>query len=553
MSNIDDSDFDTDFGMDIDEATFIRIQPSIQTSALYPSNKNLGTINKFQNSFLTADCIHSHQASRTTCSVENSKKSQNSLFEEPQLSQCLKTEPHSLPKRLYSFKQKVDQKVKTLIKQKEDYEIKECSFKPAILNNTKRRSIQTFLKHMEYYSDKKKIQIKKIQEENKVLEESQDNKIKLSKGTVQILSAKTIDKPKPTEKFFVNREKNPVPTFLFQPVINENSKKITKKTGSDLRLEETKGKLSASKSPCSPKPKVFLSPRSEKVLIKKFNTEFNKVISEVNFEGIELLNYTKFCQIFYKMGFTTSNTEKFNDERELILKAWKYLDADHSNKVDKNDLNIFLLGIMNLSSNSRKLSNDMIKNHKVQSNFKLNSLDPKDIHKKFYLFCMNRKNQTKPEFERKTFTQKSLSPVESRKKRLHSAPSDLKSSEEPVMKTSEAKEVLKETPKIEFSILSSPKNLMKTPESNQLNSNDSYFRFSALSDLKESPEHQTQTKFNMEPTKLRLSIPNLESANNHLFLRSISLSPDHKFPKVRFSVHSSPKNNIETYSQLFNM
>ena len=159
MSKNDDSDFDLNAG-DIDECTQVRVQPSIQAAGLF--NLNHMNTKKTENCSNNLNTVSFHAQSASCLTQTSSRPTESSKNYSSEITDFNK--PHKVSsekttKRLYEFQSKVEEKVKNMIKEKEENEMEECSFRPSILNNTKRRNIQTFLTQMQKYSDIKKKKI----------------------------------------------------------------------------------------------------------------------------------------------------------------------------------------------------------------------------------------------------------------------------------------------------------------------------------------------------------------------------------------------------------
>ncbi|OMJ65821.1 hypothetical protein SteCoe_37568 [Stentor coeruleus] len=85
----------------------------------------------------------------------------------------------------------------------------------------------------------------------------------------------------------------------------------------------------------------------DKTLLKDFTNEFSALCAEVDFGSTGYLNYTKFCNILNKLKFLEDSFNKSEEERELVLKAWKLLGGHEESKVKIDNFYLFLLAVMN--------------------------------------------------------------------------------------------------------------------------------------------------------------------------------------------------------------
>ncbi|OMJ75151.1 hypothetical protein SteCoe_25772 [Stentor coeruleus] len=186
------------------------------------------------------------------------------------------------------------------------------------------------------------------------------------------------------------------PSFFFQPKVNSSSKCILRTERIDTTLYKDPIKRSkVNNTPSTYDTKRCPSPKSEQVLIKKFESEFNRISKDLDFDSSGMLNYSKFCQILGKMNFIHQNMIKPNNERELVLKAWEFLGGKDLNKVHKKNLNVFLLAVMNLVKKIRASSNDAILAGTKKNLMLISAESVKKIHKDFYDLFQNRRNLMK--------------------------------------------------------------------------------------------------------------------------------------------------------------
>ena len=305
MSNIDDSDLD--LNNDIDECTHIRVQPSPQPSVLYSNFEK----EKFRKIKEKSQCL---DAERTIASGRNSNNSKTSLlFEEFEKEKILKIKPKilDLDKRMQNFSNKKIEKVKGLAKEKEENESKQCTFKPMILNKNKTKGIFTFLKQIQKFTQAKNSKIQMKIEEKQKSEEVCEKKSIINKKSLKILSKNSRSPSRNCKETLQN--------FSFQPKINEISKNMPRTGSVYNKLYSAAKKSPENRSPSNFETKNYTSPKSEQLLVKKFESEFYKIISELDFDSSGLINYSKFCKVFSKMLFFSCDGN--NAERELLVKA----------------------------------------------------------------------------------------------------------------------------------------------------------------------------------------------------------------------------------------
>lgn len=258
----------------------------------------------------------------------------------------------------------------------------------------------------------KKKSIEKFKTQRKSLEtegsESQINRKHLSasnknpspynqKKIIKEKSKFQVNENRKTPGFYSRRDSSDQgPSFFFQPKVDSSSKCILRTERIDTTLYKDPIKRSkVNNTPPTYDTKRCPSPKSEQVLIKKFESEFNRISKDLDFDSSGMLNYSKFCQILGKMNFIHQNMIKPNNERELVLKAWKFLGGNDSNKVHKRNLNVFLLAVLNLVKKIRASSNDAILPGTKKNLMLLSAESVKKIHKDFYDLFQNRRNLAK--------------------------------------------------------------------------------------------------------------------------------------------------------------
>ena len=568
MSIIDDSDLDMNLG-DIDECTNIQMRPSVQTNAFITTDQSV--IQKEENvkDNHKKNSSNYHDVSRTNCSIGVSHKSRSTAFNEDmnyeeKFKSKLNNKNHltDIPKRLYKFQDKVNEKVKRLVKEKEKTEMNECSFKPSVASNGKTRTVQTFLEHMQKHTDNKNKKIEKIKEERKKSPNESDNKVKLSKKTQEILSKKSTEKTRPLESkispVIKKNDSTKNANFSFQPRINNASRKLNREESVDKALyKDAIKRAMVTKSPPVSQARKLSSPKSENVLVKKLNSEYSKIISEIDFDNSGLLKYTKFCAVMKKMRFLNPGYDKTNHERELILKAWKFLGGNEISKVSKANLNTFLLAIMNLSKKTRASSNDNIITGMKNGTLYLSIDNVRKINKEYNILYQNRKNSSNSSAENIKLPLKPIQKPENeiRKDCFIEKPS--------IFKLKPAGPIKNEIIYTEWkgeneSNLSTNPKTKETPDRKENQENiHNYLTQSlplSISEILNEPyteENKLNEKSFYEFSKPTLSIPKI-TFQKGISLRSASLTPEGMYPQIKFSYHSG-SSGISKHSPTFSL
>lgn len=149
--------------------------------------------------------------------------------------------------------------------------------------------------------------------------------------------------------------------------------------------------------------------KRDKALLKSFTNEFTSLSGETGFSSTGFLNYSKFCCILNKLKFIEDSFNKSEEERELVLKAWKMLGGNEEGKVKIDNLYIFLLGVMNIEAKIEQPI--MSPNSRIRRG--LLSFSKKDvakIHKEFMCFYVHRTEEK--ELENIQFNESNFSPDE---------------------------------------------------------------------------------------------------------------------------------------------
>ena len=477
MLNQNDCSSDLSTGS-IDENTQIRVKPSIQATIMNTHKETERKRSqdpcpkdpKTQLKYMPRKNQSTGKIVKTKTLFENKNDQSRKVLEE-------KT------RKVYNFR---DKKGKNSFSRQQDEEKFQASTK--LLNE--KRSIQSFMKQLQYNCNEIKEKVKpeavlkkKISFDNRDLKKFINKR--LSKSPVCKKSSPVKQTPTKT------------PNFSFQPL-----KPASATTDRILKRPV------ATKSPQSSDSRAFASPKSEQILIKKFESEFIKIVNDLDFDSSGLLNYSKFCQVLQKMSFISSNMEKTDEERELLLRAWKILGGNDSTKISKKNLCSFLMAVSNLLKKIRASSNDTAISGMKNGTLFLSVDDVKRIHKDFQPLYQNRKSP-KARIETSTsrtplkltnlivFEEKKEKPKEKNKKEEAPSPG----LEVPDLLTQPKAQIFQTTPSKDF----------------------------------QTDDFDQSVKINFKPT---LSIPKV-APHKSTSLRSINCSPENFLQRVRFTYHSN--------------
>lgn len=128
----------------------------------------------------------------------------------------------------------------------------------------------------------------------------------------------------------------------------------------------------------------------DQALLREFTNEFALLCAETDFGSTGFLNYSKFCSILNKLRFIENSFNKSDEERELVLRAWKLLGGHKENKVKVDNLYLFLLGVMNIEV---KVEQQPMISPKIKHRRGILTFSKKDIvkiHQDFMHLYLNR-------------------------------------------------------------------------------------------------------------------------------------------------------------------
>lgn len=261
-----------------------------------------------------------------------------------------KGKPIDVDERFYKYKTKVDEKVDKLAKELEAKHQEVCTFKPKIKSGKSKRTPDEFFSEMQRFSSKKEEKLNAMREEKSKNEASVEysHRPNICENSLKLLQKKN-QKSEPVFEKLYKQPKAEVKEDLpsFKPQLN--SSKI-KRNSSVSSLHEKPQK----KQEQPPEATKFINSNSEKVLVSKFEKEFEEHFEFFDLDQELKLNYLNTCLLLQKMNFITNDpsSKHFDQEREHTLKLWKLTAAQQH--IPKADLFQVLMGIMGYSAEASK-------------------------------------------------------------------------------------------------------------------------------------------------------------------------------------------------------
>ena len=153
----------------------------------------------------------------------------------------------------------------------------------------------------------------------------------------------------------------------------------------------------------STKKKIKKIPgKGGKSSIKLFTSEFNSTIPEIDLAGSGYLNYFQYCKVLKNLRFIEDSFNKSEAETELVLKSWKLLSGLEDGKVRVEDLNYFLLAVLDVHMKPEPIFSQLSPQMKQKRSLvHLKNRKFKNIHEEFKGFYLHRtapvetKNETR--------------------------------------------------------------------------------------------------------------------------------------------------------------
>lgn len=302
--------------------------------------------------------------------------------------------------RFYSKAKKTEEKLKTLKELKEIQEINSCTFKPKITTKRKEKSYDEFYEYMAKFKEQKEKKIKMIQEEEqKAIEKSSDCSYqpKLCEKSIQIVARKSTIDDNTFERLHnyykckgnsVDRSdkgmdsKHDSPNKEFQPKVSKKSQNLqrTQPVENILYNDAIRRKNKEVKEVSYLVPK-FITSSSEKVLITKLKREFEEGFFLIDIDSTGEVNYTRMIELFRQLSMVKDDSKR-EEERLLILEAWKMMSNDNSSACTKPSLLVFILAVMGFYEDWMGQADN--------GRLVISQADFKKIHTKYDLFYRNR-------------------------------------------------------------------------------------------------------------------------------------------------------------------
>ncbi|OMJ89200.1 hypothetical protein SteCoe_8676 [Stentor coeruleus] len=296
---------------------------------------------------------------------QSSKKTSSSLqeiFDEKKKSRPYKI---NFEKRFYDYKNKVQQKIIDLQKEKASKELESCTFKPkTTLSPNEERKFSHFLIHMEAVDKAKKDNYDRRILEKEVETDPNKNSFKptLCKGTEKIVKKNKSPDNVHNKLFkeYVDLQKRKEidsqaildEMCSFKPSVNKKSSTIKREGQINLRLfEASKNKKTASTSLIPNKLEKLASEESKNILREKFLKEITEILPLADKENDEILGFKEFVILAEKLGFIHSEQDhhKYAEERELCKKALVYAGGEDNKKISPAKAKELFLDILNLT------------------------------------------------------------------------------------------------------------------------------------------------------------------------------------------------------------
>ena len=299
--------------------------------------------------------------------------------------------------RFYKKAKKTEEKVKTLKQIKDLEEINNCTFHPKIKTKRKTKTCDEYFDYMKGFVEKKDKRVAKIREDNKKAEESVDfnHQPKICEKSAQIMAQKSVVDSNAFDRLHKS--------FKYKGSSCENRDAINSKS----HIEESTTKPNISKKPVSQrqetvdkvlykdairrqnrknsapekKSQKLITTSSEKVLIGKLKRDFQECFLQVDVDQSDHLNYTKMIEVLKLMNMVQENAKR-EEERLLILEAWKLISNTSKSAVDRTNLLTFVLAVMGFHESWMSDSD--------YSTYTISPRSGKKLHQKFHLFYANR-------------------------------------------------------------------------------------------------------------------------------------------------------------------
>ena len=289
-------------------------------------------------------------------------------------------------------------------------DINDCTFHPKIRTKRKSKTYEEYFEYMKSFTDRKQKKIKNIQEEEKIAYEKATDfthQPKLCEKSLHMIAVKgSIDEPlfdqakfskyyaksgNATTKYSPISADKDLPKF-FHPSVNKRSQDLQRPEPIEKILyDDALRRHTKQSTPNHASSTKFITESSEKYLIDKLKREFEEGFCHVDIDCTKEINYTRMIELFRIMDMVRDNAKR-EEERLLLLEAWKILSEEEKEYCNKDSVLAFILAVMGFYE-------EWVSKWDIKKTL-LNPKEVAKIHKRFDLFYSNRANAT----HRKSFS-----------------------------------------------------------------------------------------------------------------------------------------------------
>lgn len=278
-----------------------------------------------------ADKVH-----RLSSEIEARRQSECSF--QPNISKASKQRPRRSATEFYmamkEFKSQRDEKVHKMAVEKEQLDLQASrdtlTFKPSISNYSEKLKREGNIYERLYNMPHKATAEKNVPEDSEEKESLQITAIQQS----------------------VSETARP-----FVPTVNKVSQEIVRdKSIVDHLYQDAIRRMKKPEPVVVTTSPKLISDKSEQVLIEKLEAEFIEICREIDPKD-EKLNYSQQSELLQRMHFIKNDVsnKRHKEERNLILKVWKFLKGEEQQYILQPNLLIFLNAVMNYYSPSMSL------------------------------------------------------------------------------------------------------------------------------------------------------------------------------------------------------
>lgn len=302
--------------------------------------------------------------------------------------------------RFYNKAKKTQEKIKAHKDLKETQEIKDCTFKPQIKSDRKKKTYEEFYQYMNKFSQQKETKIKNLKEQEMIAYEKSNDfnyRPELCEKSIKILARKGHAEEPVHERLNSYKNKKPLIKIAKKNSLDDNKKEISKE------FHPTLNKKSLMIQRSEPIEKIlyddairrknkadqvanilntnYTTPNSLKVLVSKLKRDFEEAFSFIDVDSDGKLNYSRTIELL-KLLHMVKEEDKREEERLLLLDAWKMLVGEDDLYCIKDSMLIFVLAVMGFHEDWMENS----ENTKIS----LTLNESKKLHVKYEIFYKNR-------------------------------------------------------------------------------------------------------------------------------------------------------------------